>query len=247
MSNSQSALNPPAQANKPPDRITIISYPKIVFLYPTYIMSFVAAVYFSFLYSGSLDDPSDLARIISAMFLCVFATNLVVLAFDFPRTTSLTIFFLLAFLGTGLVLLFVLKPTWLPVFGDMIRAFSPVANGTFYWFLFVFLSLIYIAVLGSARFDYWEVTPNELLHHHGVLSNLERFPSPHLRVDKEIEDVFEYFLLRSGKLILQPSNERRAIILENVPFIGTKERMLTSMLGALQVQVREEPTNEAEA
>ena len=80
--------------------------------------------------------------------------------------------------------------------------------------------------------------PNELLHHHGVLSNLERFPAPHLRIDKEINDVFEYLLLRSGRLILQPSEERRAIILDNVPFIERKEETITRMLGALQVQVR---------
>jgi hypothetical protein len=79
-----------------------------------------------------------------------------------------------------------------------------------------------------------------LLHHHGFLANVERFPSPHLRIDKEITDVFEYLLLRSGRLILQPSEERRTIILDNVPFIDKKEEAITRMLSALQVQVRSE-------
>ena len=71
------------------------------------------------------------------------------------------------------------------------------------------------------------------------LSDLERFSSPNLRIDKEINDIFEYLLLQSGRLILHPSNERRAIVLDNVFFISSKEKSITKMLGALQVQVRE--------
>jgi hypothetical protein len=92
----------------------------------------------------------------------------------------------------------------------------------------------------TLRLDYWEVRPNELLHHHGVLSNLERFSAPNLRIDKEINDLFEYLLLRSGRLILHPSNERRAIILDNVPFIKDKERQITQLLGALKVDIRDD-------
>ena len=97
---------------------------------------------------------------------------------------------------------------------------------------------LYLCVLVSRRFDYWEVKGNELLHHHGFLSNLERFSAPNLRIDKEINDVFEYLLLRSGRLIIHASNERRAIVLENVLFINDKEERITKMLGALQVRVR---------
>jgi hypothetical protein len=103
------------------------------------------------------------------------------------------------------------------------------------------MAAIYVVVFISVRFDYWEVRSNELLHHHGFLSNIERFPSPHLRIDKEITDVFEFLLMRSGRLILQPSEERRTIILDNVPNIDKKEDAITRMLGALQVQVRSEP------
>ena len=69
---------------------------------------------------------------------------------------------------------------------------------------------------------------------------MERLSAPHLRIDKEINDVFEYLLCRSGRLILQPRNSPRAIILENVFFISSKEKKITQMLGALQVQVRSE-------
>ena len=90
------------------------------------------------------------------------------------------------------------------------------------------------------RFDYWEVRPNELLHHHGILSDLKRFAAPNLRIDKEINDIFEYLLCGSGRLILHPSSEPRAIVLENVFWISRKEKAITRLLGALQVRVRQE-------
>jgi len=117
---------------------------------------------------------------------------------------------------------------------------QPFCNSAFYFCFFTMMALIYIGVLISVQFDYWEVRPNELLHHHGVLSDLERYSAPHLRIEKEITDVFEYFLLRGGRLILHPTQERRAIVLENVFFINSKETKITRMLGALQVQVRQD-------
>ena len=62
----------------------------------------------------------------------------------------------------------------------------------------------------ETRFDYWEVLHNELLHHHGPFGDLERFPAPQLKLDKEIPDIFEYLVLRSGRLIFYPTSERRA-------------------------------------
>jgi gentisate 1,2-dioxygenase len=44
-------------------------------------------------------------------------------------------------------------------------------------------------------------------------------------------------LLRSGRLIIHASNERRAIVLENVLRINRTEERITRMLGALQVRV----------
>ena len=54
---------------------------------------------------------------------------------------------------------------------------------------------MFIIVLVVVRFDYWEVRPNELLHHHGFLADMERLAAPNLRMEKEINDVFEYLSL----------------------------------------------------
>ena len=189
-------------------------------------------------FSGAtIEDPGS-AHLVARFFILVLTVNLVVIAFDFPRTTSLTLFFI------GVAVLAVLwsvvrhNADALGIMGDMVGGIKPFANATFYFFVATILVGLFVGVFVAAKFDYWEVRPNELLHHHGFLSDLERFSAPNLRIDKEINDIFEYLLLKSGRLILHPSNERRAIVLENVFFINKKETDITRMLGAVQVQVR---------
>lgn len=216
------------------ESVTLVAYPKIIFMWPTWLIALAAAVFLSF-----AGDQQNSTIVVTWTFLIVLGINLVVLGFDFPRTTSLTLFFLGVAIVLAAVLLVVYMPNVLPAVTDWVTSIHPRANATFYWLVSIVLTAIFILVLINRRFDYWEVRPNELLHHHGILSDLERFPSPHLRVEKEINDIFEYLLLGSGRLILQPSGERKAIVLDNVPWISHKEREITQLLGALQVQLRE--------
>jgi len=220
-----------------PARIFLISYPKIVFMYPTMLAALVAAIYTSFL-KQPLDATNTHAVVLSVIFLGVLATNLVVLAFDFPRTSSLTLFFILVALGLGCALVIVLKPEIFPYITDTLKGFHPLANATFFWTVVGILGAITLAATIYARFDCWEARPNELLHRKGLWGDLDRFPAPGLRVEKEVGDVFEYLLLQSGRLVLHFSSERRAVVLENIPFIDKKEEALTQMLGTLQVEVR---------
>jgi len=250
---------PGSSGSAHPKSIFLISYPKVVFLYPTFIAALFCGLFMTFSGAG-VDQKPDAApaveqkegaeeapivvedhraAVVGSLFLCVLAINLVVLSFDFPRTTSLTLFFFGAALVTGGILIFRSYPDILPALTNMIRWFQPAANSHFYYLIAGMIGLIFIAVAINVQFDYWEVRPNELLHHHGVLSNLKRYSAPNLRIDKEINDVFEYLLLRSGRLVLQARGETRAITLDNVFFINRKEEQLTRMLGALQVQVRE--------
>ena len=179
-------------------------------------------------------------NVCARIFLLVMALNLVVIAFDFPRTTSLTWFFAIVSIVIGIWFILTLNSWLAPQIVTALLKIKPAANATFYLIFAGLMIFLYLCVLVSRRFDYWEVKGNELLHHHGFLSNLERFSAPNLRIDKEINDVFEYLLLRSGRLIIHASNERRAIVLENVLFINQKEERITKMLGALQVRVRTE-------
>ena len=213
--------------------VKLVAYPKIIFMWPTWLIAMAGAVFLSF-----VGAEGDSALVVTWTFLVVLSINLVVLGFDFPRTTSLTLFFVGVAAVLGGVLLVIYMPNVLPSVEAWITSIHPRANAPFYWIVSIVLAMIFALVIVNRRFDYWEVRPNELLHHHGILSDLERFPSPHLRVEKEINDIFEYMLMGAGRLILQPSGERKAIVLDNVPWISKKEREITKLLGALQVQVR---------
>lgn len=225
----------PESAQESTRSIYLVSYPKIVFLYPTFLASIVAGIYMAI--AGSDPTRPD-THILAAVFLAIFAFNLVIFSFDFPRTTSLTLFFGISAVVLGLLLVFRFNEDILPFLHRLLAGYTPWANAQFFFSVATAIGLIYLAVLLNVQFDYWEVTPNELLHHHGFLSNLERFSAPNLKIDKEITDVFEYALLRAGRLILHPSTEPRAIVLENVLRINAREAELTKMLGVLQVQVR---------
>lgn len=229
----------PPDAPEPPDRVLLVPYPKIVFLYPTLLLGVISAILMH-INSAPLNGENHVAAGIGALFLGVFAINLVILAFDFPRTTSLTLFFFAAAVVMALVLLFTFQPDFWPAIKDFVKHFHPMANPTFYWTIAAILGAMFLAVSIVVRFDYWEVRGNELLHHHGFLANLERLSAPNLRMEKEINDIFEYLLLRSGRLIIYTSNDRQPIVLDNVPFIDHKEQAVNRILGALQVQVRRE-------
>ncbi len=222
-----------------PAQLYLISYPKVVFMYPTFLAAVVAAIYMTVSGDAPGVDRHD-TEILGTIFLMIFGVNLVVLAFDFPRTTALTLFFLIAAVVLGLLLLFRINDNILPAVSEFLAAFRPWSNSHFYYAIAAIFGVIYAVVAIAVQFDYWEVRPNELLHHHGLLSDLKRYSAPNLQIDKEINDLFEYVLLRAGRLILHPSQERRAIVLENVFFINRKEEQITRMLGALQVQVRTE-------
>jgi hypothetical protein len=239
---SDKTAHPPAPNRSPddaPEHVLLVPYPKIVFLYPTFLTAIVAAIWMHFIGNNEALHE-QVAGGIGALFLCVFTINLVILAFDFPRTTSLTLFFFVAAVVMAFILLFTFKPDFWPAIKDWVKHFHPVANATFYWTVVVILGGMFLFVLLIVRFDYWEVRGNELLHHHGFLSNLERLSAPNLRMEKEINDIFEYLLLQSGRLVIYTSNDRQPIVLDNVPFIDRKEEAVTRMLGALQVQVRRE-------
>lgn len=224
------------QSKVPQDKgVILISYPKIVFMWPSWFVAIFCTFYMWF--NPELVDSRGGVNVCLA-FLIVLSLNLVVLSFDFPRTTSFLLFAVIVSIILGGALLVSSRPGVLKPLSDFLTSIEPVANATFYAVYSVVMLVIYMFVWITARFDYWEVRPNELLHHSGVLSDLKRYSSPNLRIDKEINDIFEYILLGAGRLILHPSGEKRSIILDNVFFISSKEKRITRLLGALQVQVR---------
>src|SRR5260221_14257233 len=114
MSQDFSAPGPPPGAIREPEQpksIFLVSYPKVVFLYPTFFAALAAGIYTLIAHDPERTDT----YVVSGLFMAVFAVNLVVFAFDFPRTTSLTLFFFLAAVILGLLLLFRFNDQILPL------------------------------------------------------------------------------------------------------------------------------------
>ncbi len=226
-------------SNAFPKRVLLVPYPKFVFMYPTLIVSAVAAIILQLFGNGGQIDPdNDLITVVmTGLFFVVLMINTFILVFDFPRATSLTLIAVGVSLVLGSWILFMAKPELLPMLGNVLNSIRPAANSAFFICISLGMVLLYAAIFVKVRFDYWELSNNELLHHHGFLSDLKRYPAPNLRVDKEINDVFEYMLLGAGRLILHPATEKRAIVLDNVLHVSEKEKQLMRMLGSIKVQI----------
>ena len=177
-------------------------------------------------------------NLLGVLFLAVLAFNLLVMALDFPRFELVGVILLVLF-----VLFFVL---WLGAYFqlDLMKPIHALfesiyifANAGFYLMYFLVVLVLLLIVYITRWLDYWEVMPNEILHHHGPLSDLERFPTMNLKFDKEIPDVLEYILLGAGRLVLHVPNVEKSLVLDNVLFINSKEEALKKLMSRLEVRV----------
>jgi hypothetical protein len=261
-------------ASKPPlprgnKGIRIFTYPKVIFIFPTLIVSLLCAIGMA-LNGDKTEDPAkkraDVAvakpaaktatpdtaapaaakpssfetvpNLLGVLFLAVFAFNLMVMALDFPRFT------IVAGLLLGLFLIsFVL---WIGSYFEfdlldrvrsMMTSIYVTANTQFYVMIVLILTVLFAMIYVSRYLDYWEILPNEILHHHGPLSDLERYPTLNLKFDKEIPDVIEHLFLGAGKLVLHVSDERKSIVLENVLFINRVENALKGLMSRMEVRL----------
>jgi hypothetical protein len=177
-------------------------------------------------------------NLLAMLFLGMFAFNLLVMALDFPRFSLVAVILAILF-GLFFVLwlgaqfeLDLMKPIhWI------FSGIYAVANKGFYIMVFVTLMLVFSVIYLTRWLDYWEILPNEILHHHGPLSDLERYPTMNLKFDKEIPDVLEWALLGAGRLVLHVPNVNKALVLDNVLFISAKEKALKNVMSRLEVRV----------
>ncbi len=177
-------------------------------------------------------------NLLGVLFLVILGFNLVVMGLDFPR---------FELIGIILAVLFgVFFTLWLGSYFDLdllrpinalLGSIYTFANAGFYLMYFIMVSIVLLIVYVTRWLDYWEILPNEILHHHGPLSDLERYPTMNLKFDKEIPDVLEYIMLGAGRLVLRVPNIDRAIILDNVLFISSKEVALKRLMSRLDVRI----------
>ena len=140
-----------------------MAYPKIIFMWPTWLIALAAAIFLTV-----VGDQANSIVVVTWTFLVVLGVNLVVLGFDFPRTTSLTLFFLGVALVLAAVLLVVYVPNILPAVTAWITEIHPRANATFYWLISIVLTVIF--ALGR--------TPGWIAHWHEMISGSYKIGRP---------------------------------------------------------------------
>jgi hypothetical protein len=216
--------------------VIVRPYPKIVYLYLTWIASLFCAIFQPVLAAGEVLNPSTLhtSGLVGRIWLFVFLFNILVISFEFSRIRSVAIIFaILAFVFAGSQFGF------LDVVGAFLGHLPIVMNRTFYFAITTIFTIIYLLVFINTRFNYWEFQPNEILHHHGFLGDVQRYPTRELRMQKEITDVLEHILLRAGTLVLSPTGVDRPIVLENVINLNSVEDKIQRLLGTLKVRMDE--------
>lgn len=222
------------------ERVIIRPYPKAVVYYPTMFVAFLCALWMWFQPNVSVMIDGVATPVANQLpgriFYLVFFFNTLTIAFDFTR-----VIFIATCLFFGLlVTFFFLMESWnIPVFealGSFFRYFEITASPGFFLAFGLLFFVIFIGIFLQTRFNYWEVKHNELLHHHGIAGDVERYPAPNLRMSKEITDVFEYVLLFSGRLVLYPANSERPVVLDHVVRINSMEKRVEKMLQTLQVR-----------
>ena len=214
-----------------PESVIIRPWPKVVFLYPTFV-----AASLGFLLSMLGVEP----RTIGNSFMLLLCLNLLVFSFDFSRIKSITIVVGLIAVVLGLLL----ADTKWDVGGFLSRLVGGIdieMNTGFYGFLSGFLGFLFLLVFVNSRFHYYEVNAREILHHHGYLGDITRWSTDGLEMNKEIYDMAEYLLLRSGRLIFLPSNAKKAIVLDNVAKVNRIEARVNDLLSHVAVRLDQRP------
>ena len=227
---AETTAAPAAQTT--PTSLVIRPWPKVVFLYPTFIAATVFWLISMFSEAGSTTGATTLGN----LFMIVFTLNLLVFSFDFSRIKSITIAFAIiaVVLGVGWA-----NTQW-GWFAGIKDAFLKVdirMNTQFYGFTSVFLAFVMMLVFVNTRFNYYEINHRELLHHHGYLGDVTRIPTAGLLVHKEIYDLVEFLLLRSGRLIFYPQNKREALVIDNVMNVNKVEEHIKDLLSVMAVRV----------
>ena len=230
--NPAPTLSPASTAPATAESVIIRPWPKVVFLYPT----FVVATIFFLLRWLDLVNQTTLGNI----FMAVLLLNLLVFSFDFSRIKSITL--VVGIIAAVLLVLWVDSKWKVTDFlGNVVESIDIQMNAGFYGFLSAGLGFLLVLVFINTRFHYYEVNAREILHHHGYLGDIRRWSTEGLEMNKEIYDIAEYILLRSGRLIFHPATSKKAIVLDNVPNVSRIEKLTNDLLSHIAVRINQRP------
>jgi hypothetical protein len=203
--------------------IVVRPMPKVVFFYLTWLASLVMGI----IAAAARDSmPVHLGTV----WFCIFAFNLLVISFDFTEVVSIAVI-----LGIFVLVLAGLYFQFLPFIGEFFRSLELMMNPGFYFAMFGLFSIVYLFVFIRSRFEYWEFRNNEVLHKSGMFGEIKRYSTEDLRWFKEIPDVLERILLKSGRMVLTTPREPQPMVIEHVLGIESVDERIAELLGTKRV------------
>ncbi len=234
--------------------VKIRSYPKVIFFWPSALLALIWGIVSFFpdhfpmvLYLSTLPNYSEIIlnfnNLLAWIFVITLAFNLFVVAFDFPSYKILLIF--VAIIALVFILMFVqvilivngISFSVLTLVFFFLNIYLPLPTAFYFVYAAIFGAIFGIIWLGR-RWEYIEITRNYYIKRMGLFQGGEessRMTSVNLQFKKDIQDVFEYLLLRSGELTIIPAQGKDVIFLPNVLNINKVEQKLNRILGKMAV------------
>lgn len=206
------------------DRVIIRAWPEVIYLWPLFIASIASGII-------SAKFPDSLTA--AYLFLFTFFFCIIVMTLEFDRIKTILI--------CVIIILLVVLLLYNRGFAERLLTFflsgKFSVSASLYFDIAGILAIVFGVMFISTRFNYYELNSNELVHHHGILGDRERYPAPNLRHQKEIPDVFEWLLARSGRLIFTPQGERHTIVINNVINVNKVEGKIDKILERIRVKI----------
>lgn len=223
---------------KPVASLVIRPWPKIILMLPTFFAAIICGILMAWFQMPTPEAQATFGAVqhyIGLFFLFVLAVNLTMLLYDL----SLKGFILVALLIAVMVLVLALinRSAGTSVWAVLGRFLSVkvVANDRFY-FLFAMVLLFNLGIAWLiTRFNYWKIEHNEIIIHKGLMHEQERHPTAQARFKLVIDDVVEYAILGTGKLVFYFADSNTEHELQTVLFVHRKARKLDELLGRMAV------------
>lgn len=230
-----SAPRPAASAHQ--SAIILRDWPKIVMMIPTMIAAIICGILMS-IYSTPPGDGFGRIHYVGLLFLVILAINLTMVLYDLSLRGFIIVVLAIIAIVLGLSLL---NLRWEgEVWTTIAHALSlrVWANSAFYFTI----ALILLVNLGIAwiitRFHYWKVENNEIIINTGLMHEQERHPTAQARFKLVIDDIVEYGLMGSGKLVFYFGDNNTQHELTTVLGVHRKAKALDELLGRVAVVER---------
>ncbi|MBI4581343.1 MAG: hypothetical protein HY718_16700 [Planctomycetes bacterium] len=231
------SASPARRAASGPEPVILRSWPKIIMMVPTLIMAVICGLLMALFFAEAPPPAAEFTRAhyVGLFFLLVLAINMTLLLYDLSLRGFIIValFIIAVILGLFLLNQHVHGKVWT----TLGRALSlrVWANSAFYFTL----ALVLLINLGIAwvitRFNYWKVENNEIIIHQGFMHEQERHPTAQARFTLVIEDIVEYGLMGSGKLVFYFGDDSSQHELTTVLFVHRKAKALDELLGRVAV------------